>query len=80
MLTTRPQPALIMAGTRARAIRNGAVASSSMIRSHSASVVFSSEALSAVSGGLVTLPVWVIYLWLVVREFRATRALPATTA
>ena len=34
----------------------------------------------SLSGGLVTLPVWLIYLWLVVREFRATRALPATTA
>jgi hypothetical protein len=34
----------------------------------------------SLSGGLVTLPVWLIYLWLVVRDFRATRALPATTA
>jgi hypothetical protein len=34
----------------------------------------------SLSGGLVTLPVWLIYLWLVVQEFRATRALPATTA
>ena len=32
------------------------------------------------AGGLVTLPVWLIYLGLVVRDARAARALPATTA
>jgi len=31
-------------------------------------------------GGLVTLPVWLIYLWLVVRDLRAVPALPATIA
>jgi hypothetical protein len=28
----------------------------------------------------VTLPVWLIYLWLVVRDLRAVPALPATIA
>ena len=40
MLTTRPQPAAIIPGTSARITRNGAVASSSRMRSHIASVVF----------------------------------------
>jgi hypothetical protein len=31
-------------------------------------------------GGLVTLPVWLLYLWLVVRDLRAVPALPATVA
>ncbi len=31
-------------------------------------------------GGLVTLPVWLIYLWLVVRDLRAAPAQPATIA
>jgi hypothetical protein len=34
----------------------------------------------SLSGGIVTLPIWLIYLWLVVREFRGTRALPASIA
>ncbi len=33
----------------------------------------------ALAAGIATLPVWLIYLWLVVREFRAVRALPAPT-
>ena len=34
----------------------------------------------ALAGGLVTLPVWLLYLWLVVREIRSGPALPATSA
>jgi hypothetical protein len=34
----------------------------------------------ALAAGLATLPVWLLYLWLIVREFRAVRALPAPVA
>ncbi|HEV2012122.1 MAG TPA: hypothetical protein VGS17_13985, partial [Candidatus Limnocylindria bacterium] len=34
----------------------------------------------SLAGGLVTLPVWLIYLWLVVRDLRAAPAPPATIA
>ena len=34
----------------------------------------------SLSGGLVTLPVWLIYLWLIVRDARAARAAPAAAA
>ena len=32
----------------------------------------------ALAGGLVTLPAWLIYLWLVTRDLRAARAVPPT--
>jgi hypothetical protein len=34
----------------------------------------------SLAGGLVTLPVWLIYLWLVVRDLRTAPAPQATTA
>jgi hypothetical protein len=34
----------------------------------------------ALAAGIATLPVWLSYLWLVVREFRAVRAVPAPVA
>jgi hypothetical protein len=34
----------------------------------------------SLAGGIVTLPVWLIYLWLVVRDLRATRAIAPPTA
>jgi len=40
--------------------------------------VFRQGAGDSLPGGLVTLPVWLIYLWLVVRDLRAVPALPAT--
>ena len=42
--------------------------------------VYRQGAGESLSGGLVTLPVWLIYLGLVVRDARAARLLPATTA
>lgn len=42
--------------------------------------IYRQGAGESLSGGLVTLPIWLIYLWLVVRDVRATRALPATAA
>ena len=42
--------------------------------------VYRQGAGESLSGGLVTLPVWLIYLWLVVRDVRAVRAIPAPTA
>ena len=42
--------------------------------------VYRQGAGESLSGGLVTLPVWLAYLWLVVRDARAARALPATAA
>ena len=42
--------------------------------------VYRQGAGESLSGGLVTLPVWLIYLGLVVRDARAARPLPATTA
>jgi hypothetical protein len=41
--------------------------------------VFRSGAGDSLPGGLVTLPVWLIYLWLVVRDLRAVPAVPATS-
>ena len=40
--------------------------------------VFRQGVGDSLPGGLVTLPVWLIYLWLVVRDLRAVPALPAT--
>lgn len=40
--------------------------------------VFRAGAGDSLPGGLVTLPIWLIYLWLVVRDARAQPALPAT--
>ena len=34
----------------------------------------------ALAGGLATLPAWLIFLWLVVRDFRSAPVVPATTA
>ena len=42
--------------------------------------VFRPGAGDSLPGGLVTLPIWLIYLWLVVRDVRAVPALPAPTA
>ncbi len=42
--------------------------------------VYRQGAGESLSGGLVTLPVWLIYLSLIVRDARAARRLPATTA
>ena len=42
--------------------------------------VFRQGVGDSLPGGLVTLPVWLIYLWLVVRDLRAVPALPATIA
>jgi len=42
--------------------------------------VFRQGAGDSLPGGLVTLPIWLIYLWLVVRDVRAVPALPASTA
>ena len=42
--------------------------------------VFRQGAGDSLPGGLVTLPVWLIYLWLVVRDARAVPALPAPGA
>lgn len=42
--------------------------------------VYRQGAGESLSGGLVTLPVWLIYLWLVVRDARASRAIPVTAA
>lgn len=42
--------------------------------------VYRQGAGESLSSGLVTLPVWLIYLRLVVRDARAARALPATAA
>jgi hypothetical protein len=39
---------------------------------------FRQGAGDSLPGGLVTLPVWLIYLWLVVRDLRAVPASPAT--
>jgi hypothetical protein len=41
---------------------------------------FRQGAGDSLPGGLVTLPVWLIYLWLVVRDVRTVPALPATVA
>jgi hypothetical protein len=40
--------------------------------------VYRQGAGDSLPGGLVTLPVWLIYLWLVVRDMRSVPALPAT--
>ena len=40
--------------------------------------VFRQGVGDSLAGGLVTLPVWLIYLWLVVRDLRAVPAPPAT--
>ena len=42
--------------------------------------VYRQGAGESLSGGVVTLPVWLIYLWPVVRDARAARTVPATTA
>ena len=42
--------------------------------------VYRQGAGESLSGGLVALPVWLIYLWLVVRDVRSARAIPAPTA
>ncbi|HUQ17629.1 MAG TPA: hypothetical protein VM070_07570 [Candidatus Saccharimonadales bacterium] len=42
--------------------------------------IYRQGAGESLSGGLVTLPVWLLYLWLVVRDARSARALPATAA
>jgi hypothetical protein len=42
--------------------------------------VYRQGAGESLSGGLVTLPVWLIYLWRVVRDARDPRALPTTAA
>jgi len=42
--------------------------------------IYRQGAGESLSGGLVTLPVWLIYLWLVVRDARAARAIPAPAA
>jgi uncharacterized BrkB/YihY/UPF0761 family membrane protein len=34
----------------------------------------------ALPGGLVTLPIWLIFLWLVIRDVRSAPAMPAATA
>jgi hypothetical protein len=40
--------------------------------------VYRQGAGDSLPGGLVTLPIWLIYLWLVVRDLRAVPALPAS--
>jgi hypothetical protein len=40
--------------------------------------VYRQGAGDSLPGGLVTLPVWLIYLWLVIRDLRSVPALPAT--
>ena len=42
--------------------------------------VYRQGAGESLSGGLVALPVWLIYLWLVVRDVRSVRVIPAPTA
>jgi hypothetical protein len=42
--------------------------------------VFRQGAGDSLPGGLVTLVVWLIYLWLVVRDVRSAPAMPASTA
>ena len=42
--------------------------------------IFRQGAGDSLPGGLVTLPVWLIYLWLVVRDARTVPAPPATVA
>jgi hypothetical protein len=42
--------------------------------------VYRPGAGDSLPGGLVTLPVWLIYLWLVVRDVRSTPAAVSTTA
>src|SRR5439155_1272899 len=42
--------------------------------------VFRQGAGDSLPGGVVTLVVWLIYLWLVVRDVRSAPAMPATTA
>ena len=41
---------------------------------------YRSGAGEALAAGIATLPVWLVYLWLVVEDFRAARAAPAPTA
>ena len=42
--------------------------------------IYRQGAGESLSGGLVTLPVWLLYLGLVIRDARAARAVPATAA
>lgn len=42
--------------------------------------IYRQGAGESLSGGLVALPVWLIYLWLVVRDVRSVRVIPAPTA